>query len=217
MTHVLLSFRDLVKHEMGNIATVYDEELSYETAIQQFWANNDYSGNTDSPIPIFVFKRSVIRPSDLAPARRGRNWNGCLYIKDEAEKITGSVQYGITHGEMDVEFIYITDNIEMQEKFEVVYDSDEGITGTKELEVDIPEVGVFKYYLDYQDLTEKSIEHQDNYFKGVVGSLKIRGFYFTFRGDGPIIQEINNKIISTNNIITKEISEVLVEDIIKVE
>jgi hypothetical protein len=191
MTHVALAFQHLVGTEMPNISVVYDEQLSYETGIKKILNNDNYSGADRDPLPAFMYQRTILIPSEIGLSRRSKGRTGCIRVGDEI------LTYSTFHGEFDINFLYVAESVEHIEKFEVVYNSEEGITGTKEIVVQMgDELGEFKYYLDYQDLTEKIIEHENVYYKGIIGSIKVRGFYFTFRGANGLIEQIRSRIIS---------------------
>lgn len=190
MTHVLLGFSHMVQTEMPHITTVYDEQLSYETGIKKILTDDNYSGNDRDPLPAFMFQRTVLVPSESGLARRSKSKSGCIRIGDSI------LNYSAFHGEFDINFLYVAESVELTEKFEVVYNSEDGITGTREIVVSMGDLGEFTYFLDYQDLTEKIIEHENVYYKGIIGSIKVRGFYFTFQGASGIIKEIRSRIIA---------------------
>ena len=175
---------------MPNISTVYDEQLSYETGIKKLMTDDNYSGNDRDPLPAFMYQRTILIPSESGVARRSKGKTGCIRIGDKI------LTYSAFHGEFDINFLYVSESVELAEKFEVVYNSEEGITGTKEIVVSMGELGDFTYFLDYQDLTEKIIEHENVYYKGIIGSIKVRGFYFTFKGESGLIKEIQSRIIA---------------------
>jgi len=204
MTHVLYRFQEMVSKEMPSIPVVYTEDLSYESALKQIIANASYGGHAQDSIPFFAYNRTVLNEiEDRALSRRAKNCIGCQKVGDQ------QITYGCAYGEFDIQFLYVSNNIELTEKFEVVYNSDEGISGTKELIVDMEELGQFKYFLDYQDLVEQQISHEDVYYKGIIGSIKVRGFYFTFRGASGLIEEINQRIITSRDIPNREENEIL--------
>lgn len=190
MTHVLLAFEGVVTTEMPDVSVVYDEQLSYETGIKKLLTNDNFSGNNRDPLPAFIYNRTVLEHSEHPPGLRSKSFVGCKRIGNKA------VQYSATHSEFELHFLYVSKSVELQEKFEVVYNSNEGITGTKEVVVNMGELGDFTYYLDYQPLTEKQIIHEDVYYKGIIGSIRVRGFFFTFRAESGIIEEINSRIIA---------------------
>ena len=208
VTHSLCAFESLIRTEMPGQAVVYDEEVSYETGLKQFLSNSNYSGNHEQdPLPIFIYNRTVLIDSEYGLGKRAKNMTGCM------RSGSGSLTYGATYGEYEIQFLYVSKNIEMAEKFEVVYNSDEGITGSKEMTVKMGELGDFKYFLTYQDLTSKEIAHENVYYKGIIGSIKVRGFYFTFRGTSGIIEQINSTIYAClpDNLKAEELGNNIVE------
>lgn len=209
MTHVLLSFQDAVRHEMPNCAIVYDEQLSYETAIEQYLANSNYNGSDGKPMPLFAYNRTVLIDVEHGLGKRGKSQYGTLTLPNNKKAV-----YSTAYGEFEIQFVYFSKAVELSEKFEVVYNSDEGITGTKEIIVDMADLGEFKYFLDYQELTEKTIEREDNFYKSIIGSIKVRGFYFTFRSESSVIAEINAKIYASRNVKEKLKDELIADNII---
>jgi hypothetical protein len=205
VSHVLMGFEDMVLKEMPNIPVVYTEELSFEEGLKKLLAESSYAGNpTENIVPFLAYNRTVLRRTeDRHAGVRASNKTGCIRVGDDA------VQYGMTASEFDVQFIYAANNIELSEKFEVVYNSEEGISGTKELVVDLLELGEFKYFMDFKELIEKNIAHEDTYYKLIIGSVTIRGFYFTFRSQSGIIKEINQRIISSRNLAETDEDEIL--------
>jgi hypothetical protein len=77
------------------------------------------------------------------------------------------------------------------EQFEITHLANEGISGTREITVNFPELGDFNYYIEYDDLLDVDLSIDNMYFKSLAGSIRIRGFYFVFRSDAPVIREIN--------------------------
>lgn len=191
MTHVMLAIEEMVRGEMPDCATVYDEQLSYETGIKKILTDDNFNNGSRDPLPAFIYNRTVLEYAEEPPARRSGSFVGCMRVGDEV------VQYSAVQGEFELQFLYVSKSIELQEKFEIVYLSNEGITGTKEVVVSMGELGDFKYFLDYQDLTEKQIVHEDVYYKGIIGSIRVRGFFFTFRSKTRgLIEEISSRIIA---------------------
>lgn len=193
VTHVLRAFEDMVRTEMPNCRCIYDEELSYESALRAIYAQDNYENNAgNDPLPALAYNRTVLKDAETPPGRRMKNNLGCIKIGTAPNQQI--VTYSATHAEFEIQFLYITKSIEMQEKFEVVYNSNDGISGTREIQVDMGELGSFTYYLTFDDLIQKDIIHEDVYYKGIIGSIKARGFYFTFKATNEIIKQINASI-----------------------
>jgi hypothetical protein len=194
MTHVMEVFENLVRCEMPGTSVIYDEELSYETGIKQLLANDDFSNSNRDPLPLFIYNRTILRDTEHGLASRAKNLVGCQKVNNQ------QILYSAAYGEFDIQFLYVTKNMQMSEAFEVVYNSNEGITGSRELTLGMGDLGDFKYFLTYDELTDKPIEHENVTYKGVIGSLRVRGFYFTFRGEAGLIQEINTNIYASREL-----------------
>lgn len=206
MSHVLYNFEGVIRAEMPNTAIVYSEELDYESAMKQFLANNNYNQNPLDPLPLFAYNRTVLREvEDKGYSKRAKNTINSLRVGNEA------LTYAVAYGEFDVQFMYISTSIEATEQFEIVYSSEEGISGTKEITVNMDALGDFKYFTNFHELTEKTINIEDSFYKAIIGSATIRGFYFTFRGSGGIIGSIHNRIIASRDIPNKTIDEIISE------
>jgi hypothetical protein len=188
---VIKSFLDVIKEEIPGLKYVYDEKLSYPTAVEAFRANNDMTGEVTELYPLFAFKRSVLRYPTNAPGRRS-------IVERASRKISNTIsqQYRTLHGEFDLNFLYVTKKMEDLERFEVAYLSEEGIPGHKEFNVDLTsELGeIFTYFATYGILDDKVIESEGHYFKIVTGKVTLRGFFPVLRGDAKHITQITLKI-----------------------
>ncbi len=68
---VLQSMVAEIKSEIPNINTVYDESLSYATAIRKYRSKNSSNSEKKPFYPLLAYDRSVLRHSDIAaPGRR---------------------------------------------------------------------------------------------------------------------------------------------------
>jgi hypothetical protein len=186
---VLATFLDdVIKTELSDAKYVFDPNLDYETAIKRFREDSQMNFEIAQALPLFVFRRSVLRWPDDGVAPNRRFTSSKALVKD---LVDGSAMiYTPIYGEFDLEFSYINKNIEDIERFEITYLSDEGISGTREFELDLPDLGTFKYYAEYNELQSLDINYENNYFKALVGTIKIRGMFFTFRSQSKIIKNI---------------------------
>jgi hypothetical protein len=178
---------EVVKKEMSDCNFVYDPQLSYETAVKKFRKDSNMNQDTLSALPLFAFNRSVLRwpENGIAPNRRVTSSQGVVRLADNS-----AVIYTPIYGEFDVNFFYVNKVMQDIEKFEITYLSDEGISGTKEIVLAIPELGDFKYFIEYGELDSLEINADDNYYKALIGKIVIRGMFFTFRSNSPIITNI---------------------------
>jgi len=211
MGHVVSEFKQMVVEEMGGVSTVFDPLLSYESSLKQ-WLKENPEG--ENPIPLFAYNRGITNYGDVGLQRRSRGTTGVLKLEDDDNNKIGIAKYSVMHGEFIINFMYITQSMEEAEKFEVAYYGDEGISAGTEITVNMPKLGAFKYFLDYNDLDDITIEKEGVFYKAIIGTIKVRGMYFTFKGQSGLIKEINARIISSNNIPKREIGEVLAQDLI---
>jgi len=205
VTHVLLAFEDIVQAEMPGCQAIYDEELSYESAIRNLVAKGNFTESNIANLPVLIYNRSPLKQNTWGMGMRLRNYSTPLVLPNGSALI-----YRPLSGEFDINFLYVSKSIEMVEKFEVAYLSEEGISKSKELIVRMADLGDFNYFALYQELTDKPIVKEDVYYKGIAGSITVRGTFFTFIASSSIIKEINARIFASRS--TK-----LVEDIINAQ
>ena len=191
-THLLAEFEQSIVDEIEGVGVVLDERLSYETGVKQWMENNPESDL--SIIPLFIYKRTVTKDSEHAPAKRGKDFRGIHRLGDN-----DVMKFSAQHGEFDIQFMFASQNVEVSEKFEVTYNSDLGISGNKEIVVDLPELGAFRYFLEYRELDDIEFETEGAFYRAIIGSIRVRGFYFTFTGKAGLIKKINARLLSTTN------------------
>jgi len=203
-THTMLSFEEMVRIEMPSFNVLFDNELTYTSALQEVFKRSSYDAINYKPLPLFAYNRTVLKKTESAMGRRFSSQFGNVKLLD------GSlVQYTMTNSEFDINFIAITEDMQTLEQFEVAYNSNDGISGSREITVDIPDIGVFKYFITYNDMESKEIIFEESYYKTIIGSATIRGFYFLFNASGKQISEINTRIIKSNDLLLKSQDEIL--------
>lgn len=189
---VLQAFlNDVIRKEMPNCAYVYDPELSYESGLKTLRNNNKMNQAYQDPAELFIFRTTPLRHPDdgQAPNARSTHQNGVIKDPDGTATI-----YSAVHAEFDLEFLYCNPIMEEAQRFEVVFLSDDGISGTPEVDVKLGDLGYFKHYLKWEKLLDVTVNTADNYFKAYASSMRIRGYFFVFRGEGKVIKEIKNQV-----------------------
>lgn len=179
---------DVIKAELPDCKCVYDPNMDYVTAITRFREQSTMMGVPSQALPLFMFRRSVLRwPEDgISPNRRLSQSKASKYMLSDGKALTFTPLFG----EFDIEFVYINETMEDVEKFEITYLSDEGISGSKKVVLDLPELGEFNYFAEYNELTSLEVNYNDNFYKALAGVIKIRGMFFTFRSESSIIREV---------------------------
>ncbi len=99
--------------------------------------------------------------------------------------------------EFDFRFLFVDKNISRIENFEIEYvNKKDGITGLTEFEVDLTgvDLGVWKYFIQWNTLGELTANTLGNTYLSVDGSARIWGWFFGITGTTPIIRHITSKI-----------------------
>lgn len=198
---VMAEFKQLIIDEMG-CATVFDPQLSYDTAMAKYLKENK---TTENPMPLFAYNRTVSNYGDSGLQRRGKGVTGTLKLDNQS----GIAKYSVAQSEFVINFLYITQSMEEVERFEVAYYGAEGISKTTEIVVSMPKLGDFSYFLYYNELDDITIEKDGSYYKSIIGTIKVRGMYFTFKGQSALIKDISARIVSSSNIPLKVEDETL--------
>jgi len=179
-----------IKNDISDIKFVYNEKLTYESIVEFLRARSDlYSKNVEIPYPIFAFRRTALRYASIGAQKRS--------ISEIVRKVVENnknIIYRKVFGEFDIEFLWITKNVSEIENFEIAYLSEEGISGIREISVEIPQLGNFSYYTFPSILESKVFESEGNYYKMLSGKILVRGFFFVLRGDNSIILNIEGRI-----------------------
>lgn len=208
-TLVMYELISRIREELPDTKYVYDEALSYETAIKKFRNDNNMNSNNLAPLPLLAFRRTVLRYAEAMGGIGRRSTTKKMFYPISNIDLSPYVSATMLQAEFDVEFAYITKEMADLERFEVAYLSHRGIADGSYLEVAIPELeDSIKYQVDFKEnLDDKTINVDENYYKTTVGRFTIRGYFFVFKGQVSLIQSITNKIQTYEK-------ELLVNDII---
>jgi hypothetical protein len=204
VTHMLLEFENLVLQEMPNTSIVYDQEFSYETGLATFIEKSNSSATQKDPNDLMIYNRTITEDSLQGIASRAKNTTGKLKIDD------AMLKYSCAYSEYDLNFLYVNHSLERAEQFETAYNAHSGISGEKELTVNMGDLGEFKYFLNPLPLTDVTITVDSGVtYKGIIGIIRVRGFFFVFEGASGVIQEIERNILSSKNLLDPDASTIL--------
>ena len=194
--YVMKEFLNAVERQLApqEIQFVYDEEQSYESALASYRANQNITNETDNFLPVFAFRRDVLRYRESGVGRRSVVCQALDQKLDEDR----AFKYRFVSGTLGIDFLYINDVAEEIEQFELIYMSESLLNRKKLLEVTIPEVDTFEYQVEFDPLTSKTLNFDNNYWKGVTGQVRISGMFLLFEGTSPIIKEIHSFVKNFN-------------------
>ena len=191
ITFILNELLNKLEAWSPDLAFVKDENLSYETALPKYRSDNSLQASEDVPLPLFAFRRTVLRYTEGEKGIGRRNLN----LKARLTKPDNSIEiYNVLHCEFDVPFNYYTRNIEDLERFELTYLSQRSLSDNKKLTVDFENIGLWDFFLEFGQLDDKIINIEDSYYKALVGQFTVRGYFFTFKEVGKRINIITAKI-----------------------
>lgn len=189
---ILNEFLNQLEAWSPKLAFVYDEALTYETSLEKYRADKNISDNVDTTLPLFAFKRTVLAPDtqNSIGKRSGNTKIKCL-LPD------GNIEYlKALSGTFNIEFLYITRSMEDLERFEISYLLERSVSHIKNLNVFLPALDTsLDYSLRYNDLDEKLINTDNNYYKVLSGVFSVHGLFMALDGIGKQIEEIN---VNTN-------------------
>lgn len=183
---VLKAFSDKIKIKAPYVKVVFCPELTLEKGIRLLRAGNEQEDVAVDfgEAPLFMFNRSVIRPSQLPRVHRALKVDEVNYDAKE---------YKAVYGEFDLRYVLSSPDSGEVEAFEVDYLARDGVCDITEFDVDLTayDLGQFTYTSEWQLLEDLRVESEGNYFKALSGSTIIRGYFFAFVGVSPVIQQIN--------------------------
>jgi len=186
-----------IQSEFPNIKFIYDDNLSYESAVNKLRAYNLQNGieYDIGKYPLFAFNRSVLRYSTEGIGKRSVVETANRRL-DALNRPKIAETYHIPHLEFDLNFLYFTKSTQKMEEFEIIYLSEDGISQNKILTLDLtPDLGgPLNYYLVYKPLDSKIISLEGKYYKQLNGSLVVRGFFPVIQGESPVILQIKKQI-----------------------
>jgi hypothetical protein len=202
VTTVALSVKhvlDKFSASLPRLQFVYDEALSYETAITKYRNKTALDSTTEPPFPLLAIKRSVLRWPEEGMGRRSVTHRALTY------GIDSSIVHKFIFAEFDLEFLYLHNQTFETEVFEINYLSELGISNDHEIVMDLPQVGTFKNYCHFSGLLDKQFENVDNFYQALTGMVTIKGVFLTLdaRASGAkVIKEIDTVIkdLNTHNI-----------------
>jgi hypothetical protein len=188
VTTVVMSLEAVVAYMQSvlpGISFIYDENLGYETGVTELRAANNLRDEFSNKLPAFFFKRSVVRPSPNGQGRRSVT----NMVVDKS--VAGVKTYGSLYGQYDLDFMFVTTRLSEMENLEISWMTENGIPKDKSVTVTIPGLGDFDYFMNFNLLSDKTIQNAGNYYKALTGSMIVTGWYFAFQGTASLVQQIN--------------------------
>ena len=185
--------------QIPKLSYVYEEDLNYESILKSFMATPQ--GDTSKLFPCFAFRAEVLRESTIGPSRR----HPTLRFIDKSGSDTSSV-FKILQGELEIEYMFLVESLNEFYKHSILALSNEGLTSVKEFKAYNPDVGEDNYFVDHREFEAKTFSVEDNYYKGLSGRFILRGPFYIFKGESPVITEIQATIKSYEDLVYKNLN-----------
>lgn len=193
VTTVVLSLEALVAYmqtRLPGVSFVYDDNLGYETGMTEMRGQNNLRDEFTNKLPSFFFKRSVLRAASEGQGRRSVTNSAVAPVPNTQN--SAARLYGAFYGTYDVEFNFVSVRMSEMENFEVSWLSESGIPQNKQIDISVPNLGDFSYFVTYNPLDDKIISSSGNYYKVLTGTMSVRGWYLSFQGDASLVKQINS-------------------------
>lgn len=203
VTTIALSIKhvlDKFSKSTPRLQFVYDENLTYETAVSKHRRDNPgFSSTSTPPFPLLAIRRSALRWQEAGMGRRSVT-HRALDVGSDTSSI-----YKFVFGEFDLEFLFMHNQTFETEAFEINYLSELGISNDHTIDIELPEIGVFKNYCSFSELENKEFNDIDNFFQSMSGRAVVKGVFMILdpRYTGAKrIKEINTVIkdLNTSNV-----------------
>lgn len=194
---VMAGFLQRLRETIPGINIVYDEKLTYESAVKQFRAKNQSDGVAKDMYPLLAFRRSTLAWSRYGLGKRSTGLLGKQKLPINNQNKTLANLFKILHAEFTFEFLYITRNAKDIEEFEVMFLSREGIPSITETTLDLGEAGgSWDYFIQYPEpaMEDLQFESDGKYYKMPKCTARFFGFFPVFRGQSPLITSIRTRI-----------------------
>jgi hypothetical protein len=197
---VLKGHLDLVQGYLPNSGVVFDEGLSYPSGVAKYRADCAKRKQDAKATGLYIWNRSVLRWSPSGMSRRMVNQTA---LDNDTGNALSVDTYKFIQGEMDVNFLYVSQNISESQAFEITYLTEQGISGGKELTVVALDssLGSWNYQVEFAPLSGQLVSLDDVSYMGITGSLKIRGMFLVFNQTSSRILKIAATIEKVNSVI----------------
>lgn len=198
VTTIAMSIKSILDRfsvSIPKIKFVYDDQLSYETAIASFRKDSKIKSDT-KPFPLLAIRRGVLRHTTEGISRRSVTQLSVL--KDQ----NSALLYKSIYAEFDLEFLFIHNQTYETEAFEINYLSEIGISSQAEISMELPEIGAWKNFCHFSPLDSKVFNNTDSFYQAISGSIIVKGIFLTLDeryGRQGLIKEIHAYINDLNN------------------
>ena len=190
--YLLSAFEDMCREALPRTNVIYDQSLSYETAINALLNRNNFNqlADKDKYDSLFSYSRTILEDSEHGAGKRVKQLRPVVFGEGD-EKL----QLVPMYGEFDINFLYTAQQMEDVYNFETFYGAKIGF-GEKTLVLDLPSIGAFSYFLTYMPLTDiqATTGSPDTTYKMVGGTIRARGVFFVLNGSNNAVAKFRLRL-----------------------
>lgn len=181
--------------------TIMADELTTDQALTNIRTVQQRSQLPADTVPLFAWNRTPLRISTVMEDRgRFKTDTFVSGSKADTNQILDTV-----HAEFDINFIYICENMQQMEQFEIEYVARSGISNIVNQIVNYDDLGQFKYEFFWGELEDKVLQEDGKDIKVIRGSVLIRGFFFIFEDEAKRINCIQFNTYKQTSSLNKEV------------
>ncbi len=193
---VLNSFQNQLKSKHTGLKTFHHDNLDHQTLNTALRSKNlifsDLTRNTE--ILAYTRAGALTYPETGAFRRASVNYGTSR---------TGTTVEGFysVRAEMDINFLYLTSNINKSDHFEIAYGCGVGVSSVKKFQLNLSNVnlGIFDYVCHWEPLESREYMFEDTSYKSIGGNCRLSGNFFLVDGEiGGLIEQINYKLYQNN-------------------
>lgn len=184
---IMSELLDQIKIRYTNANFRFEPSMEYVDAIKGLRAVRNSKDIDDIGVfPLFVFNRGNILPHEFI----GRRFSPLNRTDNNANEMKSRMC------QVEVMFrVYSRDTV-FADTFEVMYNNRESVNEILTISVDLPELGEFPFYIEWNDLSGITFNKTDNFYIGIDFGAKICGnFMLMENASVSIIEHINLKIM----------------------
>jgi hypothetical protein len=176
-----------------NLNYTYDPHLSYGMSIAGLRnLRTNMNITPTSTFPLFAYNRSTLQ---LQPGMRKITATAPLF---KVAGQTSVVEYTATLAEFQMQWLYIHQDVQAIERFEILYNSYRATNETRKVVLNLQELGAFDYTLWWSDLYPdiQTSTMEGGYYKAVGGTVTIKGPFLAVKSTAALIKYIQENVYS---------------------
>lgn len=184
-----------IKLEIEGLNHVFSpSDLSYEAIMDIYRGEANRTATSDrTPYPILAFNRGPL----LGQESLNKRVSNQKLIRENLDDDSVKDVLFPTMSYFDSEFTFFGSSIDEVNRFEITYNSFTGISGIRNLKLELPDLeGEYVYTVTWEPLTAFEASMNDNGWTSVSGQFRVEGMFFVYEGTAKIIKELNARINS---------------------